>query len=166
MDGIIISKLLLLAAVGILLLVAAFGDIRERRIPNRLILVLALLFLPYAFLNWLSGVSALEAFLIPVAVAAAFFLVTLALFAAGAMGGGDVKLIAATALFVGSGQAFLFAFVMAMTGGLLALVMVVRSWMRRSGVAVDPRAAQVPYGVAIACAGLWVEIGDVRALFS
>jgi prepilin peptidase CpaA len=72
------------------------------------------------------------------------------LFVAGWMGGGDVKLLAALALWI---QPFWFAqliFVMAIAGGVLTIVFATWHFATRRK---DKPA--IPYGVAISGAGLW-----------
>jgi len=80
------------------------------------------------------------------AAAVAVFAVGAALFALGVWGGGDVKLCAALALLTGFSDLPRFLFVMAVAGGVVALAV----------LALRGRAAggQVPYGLAIAAAGI------------
>jgi prepilin peptidase CpaA len=84
-------------------------------------------------------------------VAAGSFAVLCGLFALRAMGGGDVKLLTALALWLRPAWFAELVVIMALLGGVLA--MVVAGWHlarhRQTPVAV-------PYGVAIAAAGLWV----------
>ncbi|HLO78065.1 MAG TPA: hypothetical protein VK196_16545, partial [Magnetospirillum sp.] len=70
--------------------------------------------------------------------------------------GGDAKLMAAAALWSGFFAMPRFALVMAVAGGVLALVMLIARGRR----------ARVPYGVAIAVAGLdwWFTVIAVRGV--
>jgi prepilin peptidase CpaA len=78
------------------------------------------------------------------------------LFAIGAMGGGDVKLIGALALWFPVTPFIALLTWMAILGGALTLVMLVIHKLRpREG------AIEVPYGVAIAAAGAWSIIRTV-----
>ncbi|MDA4831224.1 hypothetical protein NY536_07050, partial [Enterobacter hormaechei] len=71
------------------------------------------------------------------------------IFAAGWMGGGDVKMIGALALWLPPGGVLSMLMLMAIAGGAITIVMVADSrWRRREG------AVEVPYGVAIAAAAL------------
>ncbi|MGZ8337759.1 MAG: prepilin peptidase, partial [Allosphingosinicella sp.] len=72
-------------------------------------------------------------------------------FAMGAMGGGDVKLIGALALWLPWQAVLLMIVIMSLAGGALTLAMVVRKKLARSKAPIE-----VPYGVAIAFGGLWL----------
>ena len=136
----------LLVALAIALLVAAVTDIRRREIDNWLNAAIAL----GAPLFWLaSGLSGFEV-LIQIAIAFVAFLVLLALFATGTMGGGDVKLLTAIALWIHPLWFLQLLIVMSVAGGLLTLALYIRHRLRKS----QARLA-VPYGVAISLAGLW-----------
>ena len=137
---------LLLASLAALLVVAAVVDVRTFTISNRLNLTVALL----APLYWLSvelsiwpGVAA------QLATGAAVFLVLAAAFYAGMMGGGDVKLAAALALWFPPASTLKFLVFMSLAGGLLTLLLLVWHRAKRR----DGRPA-IPYGVAIALGGL------------
>jgi prepilin peptidase CpaA len=137
----------LLIALAIALLFAAFTDLRSRKIANWLNAGIAL----GAPLFWLaSGLALWPDVAIQLAVAAGTFAVLTALFAMGAMGGGDVKLLGALALWIAP-MAFLNLIVMmALIGGVLTLVFGAWHVMRR-----QREKLAIPYGVAIAMAGLW-----------
>jgi prepilin peptidase CpaA len=140
-----------LAGLAILLVTAAVGDARRYIIPNRLCAAVAALSLPY----WIGAGVALWPDL---AWQAAFALIVLllfaGLFAAGLMGGGDVKLIAALALWLPIDRFLVMAAVMAIAGGVLTLALLVRHRMRRR----EGR-PEIPYGVAIAV-GAAVALGE------
>ena len=87
----------LLAALAIALLVAAFTDLRSRRIGNWLnggIALAAPLFW------WASGLELWPDIAFQLGIALGTFAVLAVLFAIGAMGGGDVKLLTALALWI------------------------------------------------------------------
>ncbi len=137
----------LLTALAIALLVAAFTDLRRRQIDNWLNAAIAL----GAPLFWLtSGLSPVDVGY-QLATAAAAFIVLAGLFAIRAMGGGDVKLLTALALWIKPLWFLKLLVVMALTGGVLTIVF--GAWhiarRRRERIAI-------PYGLAIAGAGLWV----------
>ena len=145
--------------MAIALLGAAISDLRTRLIHNWLTFGIAAA--APAFW-WASGLSLWPGVAAQLALGLAAFAVLAGLFAAGAMGGGDVKLLTALALWL-PWQPFLkLIVVMALLGGALTLVCLV--WhriARRSG------RLEVPYGVAISGAGLWViasTYGPVAAL--
>jgi len=84
-------------------------------------------------------------------VALATFAVLAALFALRAMGGGDVKLLTALALWIAPLLFVKLIVIMALLGGVLTIVFGAWHVMRRQRGKLA-----IPYGVAIAMAGLWV----------
>ena len=137
---------LLLASLAALLVVAAVIDVRTFTISNRLNLTVALL----APVYWLSvELSIWPGVAIQLAAGAAVFVVLAAAFYAGMMGGGDVKLAAALALWFPPGATIKFLVFMSLAGGLLTLLLLV--WHRARQREGRP---QIPYGVAIALGGL------------
>lgn len=138
----------LLAALAIALLVAAVTDLRTRRIANWLNGAIALC---APLFWWASGMALWPDVAIQIGVAAAALAALTVLFAVRAMGGGDVKLLAALALWVPPSLFLQLLVVMALLGGILTLVFGAWHIMRRQ----RDRAA-IPYGMAIAAAGLWV----------
>ena len=79
-----------------------------------------------------------------------FGLFTIA-FAMGAMGGSDVKLVAAIALWLPAQSVLALLYIMSVAGGALTLFMLIRH--RLAGKA---GLLEIPYGVAIAFGGLWL----------
>jgi prepilin peptidase CpaA len=80
------------------------------------------------------------------------FIVVFLLFWRGLVGGGDAKLMTATALLVGYSHLFNFLALMSICGALLTLAMLV-TWWRSEQPQPKARLA-VPYGVAIAAGGI------------
>lgn len=119
---------------------AALCDLRSRTIPNLLPAILLVGFVPAV---WAAGVGLGEVAMHVVA-AILVFAGAAVLFALRAWGGGDAKLVAAVALWVGVAALPRFVAVMALAGGVLAVIMLL----------LQGRRAKVPYGVAIAAAGL------------
>ena len=138
----------LLVALAIALLMAAFTDLRRRQIDNWLNAGIALAAPLYW---WASGLSLWPGVGIQLGIALATFAVLAILFALRAMGGGDVKLLTVLALWIEPEWFLRLLIVMALVGGVLTIVMGAWHIMRRQ----RDRLA-VPYGVAIAIAGLWV----------
>jgi prepilin peptidase CpaA len=128
------------------MLVSAVLDLRSRRLPNWLNLAVALGFLPWA---WASGL-AWDALAIHLAVGAVVLGVGFGLFAGHVIGGGDAKLGAAVALWIGlSFDLLRFFLIMALAGGVLAVLAL--GWQ----AATRRRLTRaLPYGVAIGAAGL------------
>ncbi|WP_324261245.1 prepilin peptidase [Altererythrobacter sp. H2] len=138
----------LLCGLAIALVVAAVTDLRRRQIDNWLngaIVLGAPLFW------WSSGYALWPDVAMQFGVAVAAFVVLAVLFALRMMGGGDVKLLTALALWIEPTWFLKLLIVMALAGGVLTVVLGVRHVMKRRR---DKLA--VPYGVAISAAGLWV----------
>lgn len=142
----------LLGGLAIALLVAAFTDIRRRQIDNWLNAAIAIA--APAFW-WASGLSLWPGVAWQIGIAAITFAVCAGLFALRAMGGGDVKLLTALALWIAPPLFLKLVVIMALLGGVLTLVL--GAWhiarRRRDRLAI-------PYGVAISAAGLWVLAGQ------
>jgi len=138
---------------------AAVSDLLSMTIANRVSLLLVATFAAVAPLtgmewaayawHWAAGLGMLG--------------VTFTLFAVGGMGGGDAKLMSATALWMGAGiELMQYLVTGAVIGGLLTLLLMS---FRASPVAVlagtnprlvhlaDPKAG-IPYGAALGLAGL------------
>ena len=137
---------ILMIVLAVLLVVAAVIDVRTFTISNRLNLAVALL----APLYWLStslplwpGVG------IQLAAGAGVFALLAGAFYAGMMGGGDVKLAAALALWFQPASIIKFLVLMSLAGGVLTLgILALHRLKRREG------RPEIPYGVAIAFGGL------------
>ena len=139
--------------------VVAYGDIRTRRIPNEFVVAILAL---AAFRIALVGDP--SAALYTLAAGLALFTATFLLFWRGLLGGGDVKLIGTTALLIGYHSFFEFLFVMSVSGALIAVAVLARDRLGLRRAAATPALEEqeakarltVPYGVAIAAAGIVV----------
>lgn len=139
-------------AVAVALIWAASTDMKHRRISNKLSLAIVALFGIFATVQIMDGVDWKVAVAWPVVAAAIVFLTGAGLFAAKLMGGGDVKLMAAVALFAGPALSLTFILYVTLAGGLVALATLLHARLK----AADAAAAKVPYGIAISLGGLWV----------
>ncbi len=137
---------LLLGLLAVLLVVAAVIDVRTFTISNKLNLTVALL----APIYWLSvSLPIWPHAAIQLALGAGVFALLAAAFFAGMMGGGDVKLAAALALWFSPASTVKFLVLMSIAGGVLTLFVVALHKLRaREG------RPEIPYGVAIAFGGL------------
>lgn len=140
-----------LLPLAALLLVAAGWDLRSRIIPNWLNAAIALGAVGFW---WAEGAHLWPDVALSVAVTLLVFALFFAAFAFGAMGGGDVKLIAALALWLPPGATLQLLFLMSLAGGIVTIATVAHHAARRA--AGRP---EIPYGVAISAAGLWM-IGE------
>tara|TARA_B100000678_G_scaffold202511_1_gene170409 strand:+ start:1896 stop:2387 length:492 start_codon:yes stop_codon:yes gene_type:complete len=138
----------LLVGLAIALVTAAITDLKARRIDNWLTGAVAI---GAPLFWWASGLSLWPGVAMQFGVALAAFVILAGLFALRAMGGGDVKLLTALALWIEPLQFGQLIVMMALLGGVLTLVFGAWHIMRRR----KDRIA-IPYGVAISTAGLWV----------
>jgi prepilin peptidase CpaA len=143
-----------LAAVG-LFAAAAVTDTRARRIPNLLPAGLALLGVARIGAALAAGAGA--------GMVAADLGAALAVFAAGAvafrfglLGGGDAKLFAAGALWLGAAAVGPFLLATVLAGGVLAVGFLAAGMLRGPGAG-----AGLPYGIAIAAGGILVSAGGL-----
>src|SRR6516225_7606425 len=87
----------IIAGIGIFLfIVAAYGDIKSLRIPNKLAIAVAVI-----GVFRLLVIGDLNFALYTIGASIIVFIVTFLLFWRGILGGGDVKLLSATVLLVG-----------------------------------------------------------------
>ncbi|HEY8618421.1 A24 family peptidase [Phenylobacterium sp.] len=139
-------SILALIVFGALLGGAAASDLKSYRIPNRLCLALAagalVLAFPASSDEWVSRGGAFLAVSI----------VVLSLYVMRAMGGGDVKLLAAVSLWIPLGELPVFVLALGLAGGVQALVTMAGRRLATAGAAATMR-RRMPYGVSIALAG-------------
>jgi prepilin peptidase CpaA len=155
---------LLSAIFPALAIVAALKDATSFTIPNWISLTLAAAFVPVALL---CGVTLSDGG-VALGVGVLALLAGMVMFAFGWIGGGDAKLLAASALWIGFPAVLPFVLITALCGGALALGLLgLRSvWLRPLAVQgpawvgrlATPGAA-APYGVAI-CAGALATFPD------
>lgn len=151
----------LLAVFPVLLVAAAVSDLLTMTIPNRIPLLILAAFIPAAF------VAGLDLHLIGwhVLVGSLALLVCFGMFAIGWIGGGDAKLAAVIALWIGPFFSLLeWTFLFALYGGILTVVLLVlrrfplpvllreRDWIARLHL---PKGG-IPYGIALAGAALTI----------
>lgn len=135
-------------------------DLFTMTIPNRISIVLVAAFFVAAAITgigWQALASHVGAGVLMLAVG-------IGMFAMGWLGGGDAKLLAAAALWLGFEHLVAYLLVAGIAGGLLAIVILLyRSilpplWLARQGWALRLHGARtgIPYGIALAAAGLQV----------
>lgn len=153
-------QILALMTFPMLLLIAAISDIRAFIIPNHVNLALVAAW-PFAVL--MCNVGLVEASF-AVGLSVVMLILCFCLFAAGWLGGGDAKLIAAVTLWVGPVMVLPFVFKMVFAGASLAIILFM---LRRFPLPVFAvkfdwvtslyeRKRDIPYGVAIAIGGIAV----------
>ena len=143
-----------------LMIFAALSDLFTMTISNRVSIALILVFLPFAYLVGLPpGEIGLH-----LACGFSVLCLTFFLFAMGWVGGGDAKLAAATAVWLGWGHLSDYAVYASFLGGALTLAILAARKMPMPGWAfgvtwmarLHDCASGVPYGIALAIAGLIV----------
>ncbi|UYY78941.1 prepilin peptidase [Sphingomonas sp. R1] len=139
----------MLGALALLLVSAGVEDVRFRTIANAKNLAIAL---AAPLWWWATGMALWPDIAIQIGCAALVFALFVGAFALGMMGGGDVKLIGALALWLPLLPLLRMLLLMSLLGGALTLLMLVGTWIRRRGSA----SIEVPYGVAITLAALIV----------
>jgi prepilin peptidase CpaA len=147
-----------LAFFPALMALSASMDLLTFTIPNRLCLALALGYVVFAAL---LGVPAVD-ILLNVSCALAILAITFVMFSLGWLGGGDAKLAAATAAWLGWAAILDYGLAAALFGGILTLTLLGArmaplpaafgrvDWLKR----LHNASAGVPYGIALAAAGL------------
>lgn len=150
----------LLLVFPVLVIVGGLRDLTSFTIPNWISGLLILAFVPAALLLGLAPSAIGMHLLVGLAALAA----GVAMFALRWVGGGDAKLFAAAALWLGAPATLTFIMITGLAGGALALALLsLRSPMLRPYVLTGPawfgRLADpdesVPYGVAIAVGAMF-----------
>ena len=165
-----------LVPLGICVAIAAFWDVVQRKIPNALVVSVATLGLGVQLMD-----NGLLAALSGVAAAALTIVALYRPWRAGGIGGGDVKLAAAVAIWVGLSGMVGFALATAVAGGVVAgvsyglsgraarremggnlfgalLAQELPSIDRSCEQTIDRRVS-VPYGIAVAVGGAVALLG-------
>lgn len=150
----------------ILVGLACVTDVRARRIPNSLVLVLALAGIVFSLMRFSPLVGLRSAF----AGMGVGLGIWIGFYALGVLGAGDVKFFAAAAAWLGPAGAWRAALVAAAAGGVLAVLFLVKAsrlgatlhrlalmpFARRlevttlSEMSRDEARRQLPYGLALA----------------
>ncbi|HTT80071.1 MAG TPA: prepilin peptidase [Stellaceae bacterium] len=160
-------RTLTLTLFAAVMAVAAFEDFRRLVIPNLLPILLCV-----AWPAYFAAAPSWSGALVAIGGALAVFVVGAALFARGYLGGGDVKLLAAAALWAGPAGLLTLLLLTAVLGGVLALFLLMPIGGQLAAAArlmlgepplpaARGLAVPVPYGVAIAGAALIVVVSPI-----
>jgi prepilin peptidase CpaA len=154
-------QMVCLVAFSALLLVAAWQDVRTLRIADGLALGIVASYALWALSGLALETSSYASIGFALLGAGVLFAAGAGAFALGALGGGDVKLLAAASLFAGPALMADFLLVTAIVGGVLGAAILSGAPLGparpASEAALDTRLGRgLPYGPAIAAGGLWV----------
>ncbi|MEO8193400.1 MAG: prepilin peptidase [Gemmatimonadales bacterium] len=155
------------AAYTLLLLIGAVGDFRSRRIPNRLVVMLAVLGLAYGVFVTPTLAGALRA----TGGLVTGLVCWLPFYALGWLGAGDVKLFAAAGAWLGPLHTLEGSLIAAVAGAVLALIWMLWSYgardaattlalaaarpsMLASGNTTIEKRKTLPYGIALSFGAL------------
>ncbi len=135
-------------------------DLFTMTIPNRISMVLVVVFGVAAVMTGMSWTGLAN----HLGAGALILTIGIGMFALGWLGGGDAKLLAATALWIGFEHLVPYLLIAGIAGGVLAIaILMYRSimpplWLARQEWAMRLHAARggIPYGIALAAAGLHV----------
>lgn len=148
-----------LVVFPILMVFSAFADLLTMTIPNRVSLTLVASFAILALYLQMPLAAALSHF----SCGAAMLVATFIMFQFRWIGGGDAKLAAATALWLGWDQLLDYGLIASLAGGALTLAILELRRLGPLSLAKSPyfahlcdKTAGVPYGIALAIAGLLV----------
>lgn len=138
---------------------AAASDLLTMRIANSVSLGLVAAFLLVALI---AGMP-VQDMLLHLAVGAGLLVAGMLLFSLNLLGGGDAKLLAAAALWIGYDQLGLFLFSVTLFGGALALLLLAYRRLPAAALPLPAWAVRLhtagggmPYGIAIAAGALTV----------
>ncbi len=140
------APVILLGLLVLILVSAGIEDARIREIANWKNAAIALLAVPWWFA---MGLNPWPDMALQLGIALGVFALFAAAFHFGMMGGGDVKMIAALALWFPFDKLVSLIVIMSLVGGALTLVMLIDKWIRRRS-----EQPEIPYGIAIAIAAL------------
>jgi prepilin peptidase CpaA len=151
-------SLIILGLLPLLFIYACFSDLFQMRISNRTCLAVLILFLVFAGVSSMSisdiGWHLLAGLMVLV--------ISFTLFSFGWIGGGDAKLVAVVAVWLGFGQLWEYFAISSVLGGLLTLALLkLRSQPLPAGVAdmewvqrLHNPGSGIPYGIALGIAAL------------
>jgi len=145
--------LCLIAVIGLAIL-AAISDLRHRIIANKIPIAICIAYTIYALTRYFALDVPFAEIGLELISGVVMLVAGFALFAANIMGGGDAKLLAALALFVGIHNIAAFLMLVAVSGGIVAI----GTWLyaRRQKNDEIGSSPEVPYGIAISVGGLWI----------
>lgn len=149
----------------LLLVAAAAQDLRTLKIGNGYSIATTALFAIFAVAGFASGRMDLSSIGGAAASAALVLVAGSLIFALGALGGGDVKLLASVSLFAGPAHLLDLLAITILSGGVLAVGILaglpIGHAAAPGGTSLRARLrGDMPYGPAIAAGGLWIALSS------
>ena len=151
---------LILSVFPLMVVMAGISDFFTLKIPNWLNAIIAVSVIPFVMFSNMP----MEVFAWHIIAGLVTFVVAAMLFSANIIGGGDAKMLAACAVWIGWDRLMEFAVITAFAGG--ALVIAMKVWVffadhkDSGGMAWAKnflsKKPQLPYGIAIAAGGIIV----------
>ena len=142
-----------LSLTGVIMVIAALSDAARFRIPNWSVLLILLLFPAYVYTAPITIVWPKHLLVFAIVLFVGYWM-----FVKNWAGAGDIKLIAAIALWAGPNYWGQFLFITAFAGGILSLgigaVTLIKKHLAKNKSDVSLLNTPIPYGVAIAMGGL------------
>ena len=136
-------------ALALLLLWAAIVDLRTRTIPDWVSIAIAAM---APLFWWGAGVDFYPGVIERLCGAYLVFVLFFGMFWLGGMGGGDVKLGTAVAMWFAPMATLTFVVFTSIAGGLITII----AWFHHHKIRQAEGKTEVPYGVAIALGGIWL----------
>lgn len=158
----VLTPLVHAVAVAVYALAVAWAvvtDVRRLIIPNAACVAVAVAFLPAALLGGLDWTAIAWHYGIGIAL----LLAGMAAFARRLVGGGDVKLLAAVAVWIGRDDILAYLVVMTLLGGVLAGAVLIAARLKRALPALARiawlgdgglKGQSIPYGAAVGIAAI------------
>lgn len=164
-----------------LLLWAIISDVRNYILSNKLCLSVTFLYFIFLGALYINGTfPSLSYILYSIGIAALIFIILATLFAFNLIGGGDVKLIPAVALWAGPSLTIKFLLITTICGGVVSVGIIVLNYFKKKKIQSKssenvnyfmPKSSEleneennIPYGIAISIGGLVIAYDLYRAI--
>ena len=164
-----------------LLLWAIISDVKNYILSNKLCLSVTCLYFIFLGALYINGTfPPLSYILYSIGIAVVIFIILAVLFAFNLIGGGDVKLIPAVALWAGPSLTIKFLLITTICGGIVSLGIIVLKYFKKKHL--QPKSSEnvnyfmsksteleneennIPYGIAISIGGLVIAYDLYRAI--
>lgn len=152
-------------AVMLLLVYAAYTDIKHRKISNELNIFIFMISLLYCAIIYSHTGDFMTSVAHPALVALGVFFIGLIMFSLGIMGGGDVKLLSGLALMLGPSWGMHLIVYSSLIGGLLAIFSLIKyRYKLQKSLQLQKDKPTIAYGIAISASGIWLIATNILPL--